>query len=72
MTTAQAIKPAVPTIVHDFMQSILDSILVLHNISNDYVLVMDTEFYYQNDRVIGKLMVLPETESLKKIVDRLK
>lgn len=70
--TAIAIKPTVPTIVHDFMQSILDSILVLHNISNDYVLVMDTEFYYQNDRVIGKLMVLPETESLKKIVDRLK
>ncbi|OPZ37766.1 MAG: Chemotaxis protein CheA [Spirochaetes bacterium ADurb.BinA120] len=70
--TTIAIKPAVPTIVHDFMQSILDSILVLHNISNDYVLVMDTEFYYQNDRVIGKLMVLPETESLKKIVDRLK
>ncbi|MGV7930360.1 MAG: chemotaxis protein CheW [Spirochaetota bacterium] len=70
--TAIAIKPSVPTIVHDFMQSILDSILVLHNISNDYVLVMDTEFYYQNDRVIGKLMVLPETESLKKIVDKLR
>ncbi len=70
--TAIAIKPTVPTVVHDFMQSILDSILVLHNISNDYVLVMDTEFYYQNDRVIGKLMVLPETESLKKIVERLR
>ena len=70
--TGIAIKPTVPTIVHDFMQSILDSILVLHNISNDYVLVMDTEFYYQNDRVIGKLMVLPETESLKKIVEKLR
>lgn len=70
--TAIAIKPTVPTIVHDFMQSILDSILVMHNISNDYVLVMDTEFYYRNDRVIGKLMVLPETESLKKIVEKLR
>jgi len=70
--TGIAIKPDVPTVVHDYMQSILDSILVLHNISNDYALVMDTQFYYQDDRVMGKLLVLPETESLKKLVEKLR
>ncbi len=69
--TGIAIKPTVPTIVHDYMQSILDSILVVHTIVNDYALVMDTEFYYQDDKVIGKLLILPETESLKKIVKTL-
>lgn len=70
--TGLALKPNVPTIVHDYMQSILDSILVLHNISNDYALVMDTVFYYQNDKIIGSLLILPDTGSLKKIVERLR
>ncbi len=70
--TGLVIKPTVPTIVHDYMQSILDSILVVHNISNDYALIMDTEFYYQDERVIGELLVMPETESLKKLVEKLR
>ncbi len=67
-----AIKPTVPTIVHDYMQSILDSILAFHNVDNEYALVMDTEFFHQDDKVIGKLLVLPQTESLKKIVQQLR
>ncbi len=67
-----AIKPTVPTIVHDYMQSILDSILAFHSIDNEYALVMDTEFFHQDDKVIGKLLILPQTESLKKIVQQLR
>jgi len=67
-----AIKPTVPTVVHDFMQSILDSMLVLHNISNDYALLMETDFYYEDDKVIGNLLILPDTESLQVIVKKLR
>ena len=70
--TSLAFKPSVPTIVHDFMQATLDSILVMHNIHNDYALIMDTEFYYRDDRVIGNLLILPETDSLNRIVERLR
>jgi chemotaxis protein CheC len=70
--TELVIKPTVPTLVHDYMQSILDSILVLHNISNDFALIMNTVFYYQDETIIGNLLILPETDSLKVIVNRLR
>jgi two-component system chemotaxis sensor kinase CheA len=66
------LKPTVPTIIHDYMQAMLDSILVMHNISNDYALVMETDFFYGDDRVIGNLLILPDTESLKFIVGKLR
>ncbi len=67
-----AIKPTVPTVTHDYMQATLDSILVMHSIKNDYALIMETDFFYGDDRVIGNMLVLPDTESLKLIVDKLK
>lgn len=67
-----SLKPTVPTLVHDYMQSILDSILILHNISNDFALIMSTEFYYQDDTIMGNLLMLPEIDSLKLIVDKLR
>jgi len=67
-----AIKPTVPSVVHDYMQSILDSILAFHTAENEYALVMDTEFFHQDDRVIGKLMIMPTTSSLATIVERLR
>ncbi len=67
-----AIKPTVPSVVHDYMQSILDSILAFHTAENEYALVMDTEFFHQDDRVIGKLMIMPTTSSLVTIVERLR
>lgn len=70
--TGLAIKPDVPSIVHDYMQSVMDSILVVHNVENDYALVMDTEFYYQDDRIMGNLLVLPESKSVEDIVKNLK
>ncbi len=63
--------PDVPAIRRDFMQSIMDSILAVYNTHNDYALIMDTEFYYQDDRVMGNLLILPETESLRSLVDHL-
>jgi len=70
--TALAIKPEVPTIVHDYMQSIMDSILIKYNMTNDYAIIMDTAFYFENDQVIGNLLLLPETDSMKRMVDKLR
>ncbi|MGL4369917.1 MAG: chemotaxis protein CheW, partial [Spirochaetota bacterium] len=70
--TGLSIMPDVPVIKRDFMQAIMDSILTLYNIRNDYALIMDTEFYYQDDRVMGNLLILPETSSLKGLVDHLR
>jgi len=69
--TNLAIKPDVPTIVHDYLQSIIDSILVMHNLSNDYAIIMDTAFYFEDDRIVGNLMLLPDSDSLKVMVERL-
>ncbi len=70
--TGLAIKPDVPVIVHDYMQSIMDSIIVKYNISNDYAIVMDTAFYFENDQVIGNLLLLPEADSMKEMVEKLR
>jgi chemotaxis protein CheC len=70
--TGIAIKPGIPTIVHDFMQSVIDSILVLHSMMDEYAIVMDTAFYYENDQIIGNLLLLPEAESLKIMLERMK
>ncbi len=66
------IKPDVPTIVHDYMQSIIDSILIMHGMKSDYAIVMDTAFYFENDRLIGNFLFFPEAEALKIIVEGLR
>jgi len=70
--TGLAIKPDVPVIVHDYMQSIMDSIIVKYNINNDYAIIMDTAFYFENDQVIGNLLLLPEADSMKAMVEKLR
>ena len=70
--TGLAIKPEVPVIVHDYMQSIIDSILIKYNMQNDYAIVMDTAFYFENDQVIGNLLLLPEAESMKTMIEKLR
>ena len=62
------VKPNVPTFVHDFLQSVMDSVLVLHNMQDDYAIVMETAFYFEDDQVMGNLLILPETDSLKTLV----
>ena len=66
------IKPGLPTIVHDYMQSVIDSILVMHTIVNDYAVVMDTSFFLDGDTILGHLLYMPEAESLKTIINNLR
>jgi two-component system, chemotaxis family, sensor kinase CheA len=70
--TGLVIRAGLPTIVHDYLQSVIDSILVLHNMLNDYAIVMDTAFYFENDRIIGNLLLLPEAESMKIMLERMR
>ena len=70
--TGLVIRPGLPTMVHDFLQSVIDSILVVHNLANDYAIVMDTAFYFENDHIIGNLILLLEGDSLKNIVQRMR
>jgi len=67
-----SIRPDIPTIIHDYIQSAIDSILIQNNISGDYALSMNTYFYYHDDRILGKLFILSETESLKKMIKKIK
>jgi len=67
-----SIKPGLPTIVHDYMQSILDSVLVVQNLANDYTIVMDTAFFFEDDRVVGNLLVIPETDTFKNLIDKMR
>jgi hypothetical protein len=69
--TGLAIKPDVPLIVHDYMQSIIDSILVVQNVQNDYAVVMDTAFFLQDDKLLGNLLIFPEAGSMKILIDGL-
>jgi len=62
------VKPNVPIFVHDYLQSVMDTVLIMHNIEHDYAIVMDTAFYFENDQVMGNLMILPESDSLKVLV----
>lgn len=66
------VKPNVPTFIHDYLQSLIDSILIMHNIEHEYAIVMETAFYFEDDRVVGNLMILPEAESLKTLVSGIK
>ncbi|MCX7678849.1 MAG: hypothetical protein N2316_06485, partial [Spirochaetes bacterium] len=59
-------------VIHDYMQATLDSILVMHSIKSDYALIMETDFYYGDDRIIGNMLVLPDTDSLKTLVEKLR
>ena len=66
------IRPGVPSMVHDYLQSVIDSILVIHNMVSDYAIVMDTAFYFEDDKIIGNLLLIPEADSLKTIVQRMR
>jgi chemotaxis protein CheY-P-specific phosphatase CheC len=66
------IKPNVPSFVNDYLQSIMDAILIVENIKRDYAIVMETAFYFEDDRIVGDLMILPDTASLKALVNGFK
>jgi len=66
------IKPNVPTFVNDYLQSIVDTVLVVQNIENGYAIVMETAFFFEDDQVVGDLMLLPGADSLKVLVNGFK
>ena len=66
------IKPNVPVFVNDYLQSIIDTVIVVQNIKHDYAIVMETDFYFEDDQVVADLMILPDTESLKVLVNGFK
>ena len=66
------IKPNVPTFINDHLQSIIDTVLVVQNIRHDYAIVMETAFYFEDDQVVGDLMMFPDTDSLKVLVNGFK
>ncbi len=70
--TGLSILSDVPVLVRDYMQAILDSMLVAFTTTSNYALTMDCEFYYADDRVVGTLLVLPEINSLRQLVDNLR
>lgn len=66
------VRPDVPTLIHDYIQSTIDSIIIENNITDEYALYMDTVFFYQDNSILGKMLILAETESLKKIIEKLR
>ena len=66
------IKPNVPTFVNDYLQSIVDTVLVVQNIQHGYAIVMETAFFFEDDQVVGDLMLLPGADSLKVLVNGFK
>ncbi len=70
--TGMVIKPDVPVIVHDYLLSIIDTILATQSIQNDYAIIMDTTFFFQDDKLIGNLLYFPDSDSLKTIVEGLR
>ncbi|NLV67246.1 MAG: hypothetical protein GXY14_06190, partial [Spirochaetes bacterium] len=53
---------------HDYLQSVMDSVLVMYNLQDDYAIVMETAFYFEDDKIMGNLLILPEADSLKTLV----
>lgn len=67
-----SIRPEVPTITHDYIQATMDSIFMQSDVSDEYSLYMETYFYYQDDRILGKMLILTKTESLKTLIKKIR
>ncbi len=70
--TAMSILPTVPIIIQGGMAEIISKILPQENLNDGYALLMETDFYYQDDQVVGHLLILPDVSSIKKLVENLR
>ncbi len=71
--TGLSILSQVPNLLHDSLEAAISKIAdEQYNVSNDYALTMDTEFYYEDDRIVGHLLILPDVKSLRVLVDNLR
>ena len=62
-----AVMPDVPFVVHDLM----DKIFASQKLQNEYAIMMDTAFFFEDDQAIGNMILLPETDSMVIIADRM-
>ncbi|MDA3901246.1 MAG: chemotaxis protein CheW [Spirochaetes bacterium] len=71
--TGLSILSQVPSLVHDELEKAIKIIAdEQYDVEKDYALTMDTEFYYEDDRIVGHLMILPDVKSLRILVDNLR
>jgi len=64
-------KPSVPGFAMDMAGAILDYVLVGLAISDDYVLVVETDFIVSGVKIMGHLVLFPDLGTLNTILERL-
>lgn len=64
-------KPSVPGFAIDMAGAIIDHVLVDLADSEDYVLVVETDFVISGQRIMGHLILFPDLGSLRLILGRL-
>lgn len=65
------IQPNVPIFIHDSMDAIMETADVVKNSINGYVIIMDTAFFLEGDKLIGHLVFLPNGNVGKELMDAL-
>ncbi len=69
--TGLLFKPSVPGFAMDMAGAILDYVLVDLGASEDYVLVVETDFVVSGVKILGHLVLFPDLGTLSKILERL-
>lgn len=64
-------KPSVPGFAMDMAGAIMDHVLVDVAVSEDFVLVVETDFKISGQKIQGHLVLFPEIGSLNTILERL-
>jgi len=66
--TQLIIRPTVPVVIHDYLQTVLDSISVIHQKN----LMVNTSFsLVRRNKTLGNFFFMPTLGSLKKVIDSL-
>ena len=60
-----------PAIAHDMSGAIVDNILIETSKEADYTLIIDTELYIVEEKVMAYFFFIPDVESLRKILNTL-
>lgn len=70
--TKLRITHSIPCLATDMLQAVLDSILIELAQEAEHVLILDTEFKIENNKIKGNILFIPEPEGLKNIIAALK
>ncbi len=66
------VVPKVPEFAYDYLYATLTSILLKHSIKSNDVFLLKTRFYYEDEIILANLLFIPEDDSARKLVERLK